>query len=53
MGLVIVLCDSCSTSNIDELSVTLLNIFESRGLSFQLLKTLIEHEVATTGELYS
>ena len=50
MNLVVVLCDSCSSGNIDELALTLLNVFESRGMSFQLLKALIEHEVSITGE---
>ena len=53
ISLVVVLCDSCSSSYIDELAIALLNIFESRGTGFQLLKALIRHEVATTGKQFS
>lgn len=42
------LCDSCPSSEVDEISVALLNIFDSRGLGLTLLKELIEQEVANT-----
>lgn len=42
------LCDYCPSSEVDELTVALLNIFDSRGQSLTLLKALIEQEVAKT-----
>jgi neurofibromin 1 len=42
------LCDCCPSSEVDELTVALLNIFDSRGLGLTLLKALIEQEVANT-----
>ncbi|RPA92835.1 hypothetical protein L873DRAFT_1708250 [Choiromyces venosus 120613-1] len=42
------LCDSCPSSEVDEMSIALLNIFDSRGLGLTLLKELIEQEVANT-----
>ncbi|SPO00484.1 related to neurofibromin [Cephalotrichum gorgonifer] len=38
----------CPTSEVDELTVSLLTIFEHRGLSFQLLESLIKQEVENT-----
>jgi neurofibromin 1 len=35
---------------VDELTVSLLNIFETRGLSFALLEALIKQEIEDTGE---
>ena len=43
------LCVSCPSSEVDEMSIALLNIFDSRGLGLRLLKELIEQEVAGTG----
>ncbi|RKF61885.1 Neurofibromin [Erysiphe neolycopersici] len=48
MSLTIVLCDSCPSNEVDEMTICFLNIFESRGLGFTLLEALIEHEVAET-----
>ncbi|KAL7276775.1 Ras GTPase activating protein ira2 [Rhizina undulata] len=42
------LCDSCPSSEVDEMTIALLNIFDSRGLGLTLLKELIEQEVANT-----
>lgn len=42
------LCDSCPSSEVDEMSIALLNIFDSRGHGLTLLKELIEQEVANT-----
>lgn len=47
------LCDSCPSSEVDEMSIALLNIFDSRGLGLTLLKELIEQEVANTGQFHS
>jgi hypothetical protein len=35
---------------VDEMTISLLNIFDSRGLGFALLEALIEHEVDETGK---
>src|SRR5580700_710303 len=52
MTLTIALCDACPSTEVDELTISLLNIFDSRGLGFHLLQALIEHEVDETGESY-
>lgn len=44
----IALCDACPSSEVDELTISLMNIFDSRGLGFRLLQALIEHEVEET-----
>lgn len=49
MALTIALCDACPSSEVDEMTISLLNIFDSRGLGFVLLEALIEHEVDKTG----
>jgi len=48
MNVTIALCDACPSSEVDELTISLLNIFDSRGLGFVLLQALIEHEVDET-----
>ena len=50
MALTVALCDACPSTEVDELTMSLLNIFDSRGLGFVLLEHLIEHEVEKTGE---
>lgn len=52
MTVTVALCDACPSTEVDELTISLLNIFDSRGLAFVLLKALIEHEVDETGILY-
>lgn len=49
MNVTIALCDACPSSEVDELTISLLNIFDSRGLGFVLLQALIDHEVDETG----
>jgi hypothetical protein len=51
MTLTIALCDACPSNEVDELTMSLLNIFDSRGLGFVLLEELIKHEVDNTGRL--
>ena len=51
MTLTIALCDACPSTEVDELTMSLLNIFDSRGLGFVLLQQLIKHEVEDTGKL--
>lgn len=41
----------CPSSEVDELTICLLTIFEQRGLTFSLLQALIEQEVEDTGML--
>ncbi|KAL2069744.1 hypothetical protein VTL71DRAFT_14423 [Oculimacula yallundae] len=48
MTLTIALCDACPSMEVDEMTISLLNIFDSRGLGFVLLEALIEHEVEET-----
>ncbi|KAM3065146.1 Ras GTPase activating protein ira2 [Clarireedia jacksonii] len=48
MTLTIALCDACPSTEVDEMTISLLNIFDSRGLGFNLLEALIEHEVEET-----
>lgn len=50
MTLTIALCDACPSTEVDEMTISLLNIFDSRGLGFNLLEALIEHEVEETGK---
>lgn len=52
MALTISLCDACPSTEVDEMTISLLNIFDSRGIGFVLLEALIEHEVDETG-MYS
>ncbi|CAD6449201.1 375e5968-07eb-4595-a6f9-690f2b9d45d8 [Sclerotinia trifoliorum] len=48
MTLTIALCDACPSTEVDEMTISLLNIFDSRGMGFSLLEALIEHEVEET-----
>ncbi|KUI58000.1 Neurofibromin [Cytospora mali] len=38
----------CPSSEVDEVTISLLNIFEARGLSFNLLEALIKQEIEDT-----
>lgn len=38
----------CPSNEVDEVTISLLNIFETRGLSFVLLETLIKQEIEDT-----
>lgn len=40
----------CPSHEVDELTISLLNIFEARGKSFVLLEALIKQEIDETGE---
>ncbi|KAI9815632.1 MAG: Ras GTPase activating protein ira2 [Thelocarpon impressellum] len=48
VGLAVALCESCPSSDVDEITISLLNIFESRGMGITLLRALIEQEVMNT-----
>jgi neurofibromin 1 len=41
----------CPIHEVDELTISLLNIFEARGSSFVLLEALIKQEIKETGGL--
>jgi neurofibromin 1 len=43
----------CPSHEVDELTISLLNIFEARGASFELLEALIKQEIEETGGLFS
>lgn len=38
----------CPSSEVDELTISLLNIFETRGLTFELMEALIKQEIEDT-----
>ena len=40
---------NCPSSEVDELAVCLLTVFEQRGITFELLEALIKQEVEETG----
>ena len=48
MDLIVAICDSCPSGEVDEITVSLLNIFDSRGMGFGLLEALITQEVTNT-----
>lgn len=52
MSLTIALCDACPSLDVDEMTIALLNIFDSRGMGFHLLKALVDHEVEETGTIF-
>lgn len=51
MSLVIAISTACPSSEVEELTVALLNVFESRGLAFELMEALIKQEIEDTGML--
>lgn len=50
LTLVLSLCNVCPVSEIDDLAIVLLHVFESRGLAMPLLKAIIMKEVRETGK---
>ena len=42
----------CPSNEVDELTISLLNIYETRGLSFVLIEALIKQEIEDTGMIY-
>ncbi|TGJ85449.1 hypothetical protein E0Z10_g3290 [Xylaria hypoxylon] len=48
MSLVTAISTACPSSEVEELTVSLLNIFESRGLAFELMEALIKQEIEDT-----
>lgn len=41
----------CPSTDVDELTISLLTVFEQRGLIFELFEALIRAEIEQTGEL--
>ncbi|KAI8630826.1 GTPase [Xylariaceae sp. FL1651] len=48
MSLVIAISTVCPSSEVEELTVSLLNVFETRGLTFELMEALIKQEIEDT-----
>ncbi|KAI2626815.1 GTPase [Xylaria nigripes] len=48
MSLVVAIAAACPSSEVEELTVSLLNIFESRGMTFELMEALIKQEIDDT-----
>ncbi|RYC65279.1 hypothetical protein CHU98_g953 [Xylaria longipes] len=48
MSLVTAISTACPSSEVEELTVSLLNIFESRGRAFELMEALIKQEIEDT-----
>ncbi|KAI0871616.1 GTPase [Hypoxylon argillaceum] len=48
MSLVTAISTACPSGEVEELTVALLNIFESRGLAFELMEALIKQEIEDT-----
>ncbi|KAI0107044.1 GTPase [Nemania sp. FL0031] len=48
MTLVTAISTACPSGEVEELTVALLNIFESRGLAFELMEALIKQEIEDT-----
>lgn len=53
MTLVTAISTACPSSEVEELTVSLLNIFESRGRAFELMEALIKQEIEDTGTSYA
>jgi neurofibromin 1 len=48
MHLAVAISSSCPSSEVDELTMSLLNIFETRGRTFELMEALIKQEIEDT-----
>lgn len=53
MSLAISMAVACPSTDVDELSICLLTVFEQRGLIFELLEALIKQEIEDTGMIHS
>jgi neurofibromin 1 len=49
MSLAVTISTVCPSNEVDELAMSLLNIFESRGLTYALMEALIKQEIEETG----
>ncbi|RYP11554.1 hypothetical protein DL765_007743 [Monosporascus sp. GIB2] len=48
MSLAVAISSVCPSSEVEELTISLLNVFESRGLTFDLMEALIRQEIEET-----
>ncbi|KAI0121575.1 GTPase [Hypoxylon sp. NC0597] len=48
MNLAVAISSVCPSSEVEELTISLLNIFESRGLTFELMEALVKQEIEDT-----
>ncbi|KAK7980760.1 hypothetical protein PG989_013217 [Apiospora arundinis] len=48
LHLAVAISTVCPSSEVDELTISLLNIFETRGLTFELMEALIKQEIEDT-----
>ncbi|KAK8107613.1 neurofibromin 1 [Apiospora kogelbergensis] len=48
LHLAVAISTVCPSSEVDELTISLLNIFETRGLTFELMEALIKQEIEET-----
>ncbi|RYP71987.1 hypothetical protein DL771_004456 [Monosporascus sp. 5C6A] len=48
MSLAVAISSVCPSNEVDELTISLLNVFESRGLTFELIEALIRQEIEET-----
>ncbi|KAI0006414.1 GTPase [Xylariaceae sp. FL0662B] len=48
MSLAVAISTVCPSSEVEELTISMLNIFESRGLTFDLMEALIKQEIEDT-----
>ncbi|RYP13921.1 hypothetical protein DL767_010513 [Monosporascus sp. MG133] len=48
MSLAVAISSVCPSNEVEELTISLLNVFESRGLTFELMEALIRHEIEET-----
>lgn len=51
-GLAVAMAGVCPSHDVDELTISLLNIFEARGSTLDLLEALIKQEVEETSECH-
>lgn len=49
LSLSVSMCAICPASEVDELTICLLTVFEQRGLVFDLFEALIRQEIEQTG----
>ncbi|KAI1381086.1 GTPase [Hypoxylon crocopeplum] len=48
MNLAVAISTVCPSSEVEELTISMLNIFESRGLTYELMEALIKQEIEDT-----
>lgn len=49
MNLAVAISSVCPSGEVEELTISMLNIFDSRGLVFDLMEALIKQEIEDTG----